>query len=48
MELVRELAMDGILYMPGSDIVLHTLSNPSVCSIPYLMVQESSQDGAGA
>ncbi len=48
MELVRELAMDGILYMPGSDIILHTLPNPSLLLIPYLLVQEPSQDGAGA
>ncbi len=45
MELVRELAMNGI---PCTDITLHTLPNPCLLLIPYLLVQESSQDGAGA
>ena len=45
MELVHELAMDGIQYMPG---FFHTLVHPSLLLIPYLLVQESSQDGAGA
>ena len=48
MELVRELAMVGILYMPASDIILDTLPNPCLLLNPYLLVQESSQDGAGA
>ncbi len=48
MEVVRELATNGILYMPGPDNIFHTLLNPSLLLIPYLLVQESSQDGAGA
>ncbi len=35
MELVRELAMDGSLYMLG---LFHTLLNPSLLLIPYLLV----------
>ncbi len=48
MELVCQLAMDSVLYTPGLETILHTLSTPSLLLIPYLLVQESSQDGAGA
>ncbi len=48
MELVRGVAMDSISYTPGSEIILYTLLNPSLLLIPYLLVQTSSQNGAGA